>query len=542
MKFNKFLWNSFISSEEGRNSVSFFSGLFSAYETNQESLIQFLDKWNSQGQLDYKSWAEDQIHDVMITIQQVKTCIDQGFIPKEVDSFEEAKKLYYDLSNLFYLDVNGEEKIVYRKLNLMEVEDESSQEDYESLDGEIDVFSLDDIQDLSIALSCLYPKFFFPYHFYPNFYALKQIFSGFGIYLPPVPKKSETGERFFYYLELCESMHKFWSELELDTIHIPSFLYDFAPNVVEINFPEINKLPKPKRAWFVGGGINNNGDFNYLDQINSDSRPFWQGNKDTDEGDIIIMYCLSPRSQIHSIWRALRNGDVEPFFHFYSTVWMGFPQKTKPITINEIKNDPVLKEFPLVKGNMQGINGRLVPKRYYDRILDILKQKGMDTSSLPLLEDMPQDEYEIKNERDVELQILEPLLKNLDYREEDWERQVSLRVGRTEKVIPDYLIFPKKGHSDKSVKASWVWEAKFSIKNNNQLRTDFEQAVSYARLVCAKGVSLISLEGIWIGQSKDDFKFEKSIYISRQQLSTSDGLNELRRFVSRKIFREREQP
>lgn len=64
-------------------------------------------------------------------------------------------------------------------------------------------------------------------------------------------------------------------------------------------------MPQPKKAFFVGDGINNNGDFEYLDKANDNTVYNWQGNPDTQPGDIIVMYCLSPRSYIHSIWRAV---------------------------------------------------------------------------------------------------------------------------------------------------------------------------------------------------------------------------------------------
>lgn len=535
MKFNQFIWNTFIASANGNKSIFFFENIFSLYQSKDESLIAFLDRWSSSGTLRCNSFAEEQIGNSIEAIAKIKECQKLNLALSVVGSFQDARKLFCDLSNIFIKEMENEKKYIFKKINYLENEFEEEREE-EQEEDEFDLFALDDIETLSIALNCLYPKYFFPYHFYPNFYALKKIFLGFGIYLPPVPKKNDTGERYFYYLELCESVYNYWTDLKLDEKHIPAFLYDFAPNVVDISFPSIVSLDNPKRAWFIGGGINHNGDFDYLDKIDSDSRSFWQGNNDTEVGDIIILYCLSPRSHIHSIWRALRNGDVEPFFHFYSTIWMGFPQKTIPISYSEMREDEVLKEFSLVKGSMQGINGRLIPKKYYDRILFILKTKGMDISNLPKLENISHTEIKLKNEKDVETKVLEPLLLNLGFSETDWRRQVSLRVGRSEKVIPDYLIFPQIERHNKSVKSIWVWEAKYSVKSNAQLRVDFEQVVSYARLVCAEGVSLLSIEGLWICQAKYDFKFEKCIFFSREQMLSSDGVNEIRRLASRKVL------
>lgn len=174
---------------------------------------------------------------------------------------------------------------------------------------------------------------------------------------------------------------------------------------------------------------------------------------------------------------------------------MGHPQKVKPITFNEMKRDPILSKLPLVKGSLQGINGRQIPKEYYDRLLHLLSEKGMATKNIPRLEDHEFAGIKFKNEKDVETHLLEPLLREMGFAPSDWERQVGLKVGRSEKAIPDYLIHVKKDKTMKSVKADWVWEAKFSIPNTDQLKKDFGQACSYAKLVEAKGVGLISKEG-----------------------------------------------
>ena len=59
---------------------------------------------------------------------------------------------------------------------------------------------------------------------------------------------------------------------------------------------------------------------------------------------------------------------------------------------------------------MQGINGRVITKPYYDRLLALLREKGVDTSALPQLEEVEIEDVDLHNERDVELRLLEPLL------------------------------------------------------------------------------------------------------------------------------------
>ena len=141
----------------------------------------------------------------------------------------------------------------------------------------------------------------------------EQIFDEFGIFLPPVPPKKAFDDRFYYYFELCRSVHHFAVQHGIPGELAPVFLYGFAPLALELDDALPANLPPPRRAWFVGGGINQNGDFEYLDQVTESSQTIWQGNRDTQPGDIVVMYCLSPRSAVHSFWRALRFGAVEPF-------------------------------------------------------------------------------------------------------------------------------------------------------------------------------------------------------------------------------------
>ena len=41
-----------------------------------------------------------------------------------------------------------------------------------------------------------------------------------------------------------------------------------------------------------------------------------------------------------------------------------------------MSSDAVLSQMPLVKGNMQGINGRPIKKPFYDHLLSIVGAKG----------------------------------------------------------------------------------------------------------------------------------------------------------------------
>lgn len=513
MKFNSFHWNNFLESSAGRASVAFFDGLNERYAGHDPELRQFLQRWSDAG-LGGDLREPDQLIAGVLDALAILTEADRlELLPTDaLNSIAAARRLFEAISGLAV----GE-------------------------DGSTAVeplFAVGDIPALSAALYCLHPDYFFPYYFFPRFHCLTAICNEFGIYLPPVPAKRALDERFMYYGELCASMLDFAAQHSMDPRMIPSFLYDYAPNVLQLDDNEIPpELPVARRAWFVGGGIHANGDFEYLDRIDASAKTFWQGNKDTLPGDIVVMYCLAPRSSVHSVWRALRNGTTEPFRHFYNTIWIGAPQVVPPLTLKELRDDPVLSEMPLVRQNMQGINGRRIEKRYFDRLVTLWTDRGIDRKLLPLLEGIDLDLEELKTERDVERQILEPLLHELGFEVSDWQRQVKVRFGRTDRGIPDYVVFPRVNNGRAT--ASWVWEAKYSIDNHRQLERDFEQAVSYARVLGANGACLLSREGLWVGLKEHDYSLKRGGHWPRARLEHPDGISELRSMLGRRALLKR---
>lgn len=496
MQLNNFIWNTFKESDTGRSFIHTFQNLEKIYrdEAQHDRVKAIFNNIN-----DDQESSEFKLH---------------------IENILALKRIFKEDLEIHTADSSNSEttlQLIWSAVYADQVDKEDP--DY--------VFSVDNIPDISVALYMIDPSFFFPYYFIRSFYLVEKIFAEFNIYLPPVPKKNDMQGRFFYYLELCKSLQDFASRFDMDSAELAAFIYGFATQIIE-PYKNVTELPEPRKAFFVGGGksskeIDVSGDFAYLDNATDEDVYNWQGNPETEPGDIIVMYCLSPRSEIHSIWRAVTPGSIDPFFHYYRNVNIGFPTKVSHIPLAEIKSDPVLSTMPLVKGNMQGINGRPISKKYYDQILHILEEKGFDTKSLPSLQDTSFDGEHLKNERDVEKQLLEPLLKNLGYSEDEWLRQMTLRMGRGEKVYPDYVIHPQTDAGDE--RGQWVWEAKYSIHSHSQLKTDFDQAKSYALRLRCKGIGLVSKEGIWI--ATNDFDFDDLIFYNWTQLKERDTLNKV---------------
>ncbi len=128
-------------------------------------------------------------------------------------------------------------------------------------------------------------------------------------------------------------------------------------------------------------------------------------------------------------------------------------------------------------------------------------------------------------ERDVEVNLLEPLLIKLGFGRQDWVRQLPVQIGRSEKAFPDYaLLVDNKGEYPI---AKYVWEAKYSIPTEHQLRKDFRQVRSYALLLQAKALCLVSKEGVWFVESDSGFEFKSFKHFTWEELQDRSCLEQL---------------
>ena len=350
---------------------------------------------------------------------------------------------------------------------------------------------------ISTKWAISYPGIFIPYYFSKNYNVLSSIADTFEISLPVIPKKSDYLGRVWHYGELCKSFYKFRKENDLPFYDFCAFLYDFAPQYIGGKDSYIiYNLPKPKSAFFVGGGGDN---MDATAEDDPDSICFWQCNANTRAGDLVVMYLRTPISAISSIWRSKSVGFVDPFFYYYNCTYIGSPAKGKQIPLKAIKSDQCLGNMPIVKKNMQGINGiELLPSEY-NHIADLT---GATVSKLEYVVDSRNSVYE--NEKAVEEKLIKPLLARLGYAENEYVQQMYVEIGNhNHALIPDFVIHPNgaSGHYSGDI----VIEAKRSVSSEKQLVEVKTQVRSYAKLLGAKFAVIASQEKIWVMSAKDDY-------------------------------------
>ena len=354
-----------------------------------------------------------------------------------------------------------------------------------------------EIHWISAGFHKAFPKLFAPFLFGRKFDLFSDICRQFGIVVPELPGKLKKRDRALYYSAINDELQKFRKANGLNPQEFNAFLYDFAIKDREQRMQNRTKLPAPSRVWFVIGGTAGPMDLEYVDQAKKDAVGLWQGNIDTRPGDIVVMYMASPKKAIHSIWRANTFGFIDPFFRYYSAMRVCKPIKIPELKFSEVASHPTFKDTPQIRARFQGRSGKELSVEEYEAILSMAADRGFDVSKLP---SPPQPiklpAVETKNERDVETKLLEPLLARLGLESTDWERQVSLKVGRRERVIPDYVLLPEESRNGVSAKA--MIEAKHNIASEQERNEAFDQARSYAKLLGVSRMGIVARQGLWI--------------------------------------------
>ena len=455
---NTKMWDFYKKSEQGKKAIGLFNPEVEDLGKGITELFEYAKQWGVDDDSGTVLW-----------------CYDQFAVNFESDGFEEklqnvSREVFADFVENFYVeeaDFSDEKKVKYTGRVV------APKEDYRWKANIVDV--------LSIYLYYNY-RFFKPIFNKFRFDIIQQNCDAIGIELPPIPRSKDYKDYLLYYYDICVAFNEFQEANKMTDAELCACLYDFAPMFVDEKV--VSELPKPVNVWLTGAS---GGDFDILDELgkgDNSGNPnlVWACNERTRRGDIVIIYCLSPRSYIHSIWRAKTNGIFNPFDFYHCRVNVCEGIKIPPITSKELKADEYFSQVPIVRKNLQGIKGTEFTAQDYSELLRFVEQKGGDVSVLPKLFEKGKVNFgEIKIEKDVEEKILIPMLQKLGYSESDWTRQLSLKAGRNEKAIPDFVFFAKGDRHFEN--APMLIEAKFDMSLITEQQKAFAQALSYSRML-----------------------------------------------------------
>ena len=368
----------------------------------------------------------------------------------------------------------------------------------------------EDLPCISLKLAFYDRDCFIPFGYQYLYNVMSEICAEFKIDLPELPSKTDYRGRFMHYAELCRTFQTFRADHGMTIGELWAFIYEYADGVIGYKQWISPLSGQPRNAFLVGGSAKGDGDDNDAVFLSAEAESRqgsafrWQSSPDAERNDINIVYLRQPVSSVSYILQAVSEGFIDPFFRYYRCIYLSNPIKVPALSIREMRADPKISAIPIVRKNMYGVNGVKLKACEYQTIIEKLSEKGLDKNTVPQLREYaPLAAGELLVEKDVEEQLVNPLLEQLGYSKEEYERQMRVRMGRGEKVIPDYVVHPT--HEAGKETCDFLIETKLTIPTAKQLQIDLGQARSYARRLNAKKLLLASSEGIWIAFAGDDF-------------------------------------
>jgi hypothetical protein len=328
---------------------------------------------------------------------------------------------------------------------------------------------------------------------------LRLILDDFGIRFDD----SETLTEFEIWRNLSDSVMTFRENQKLESWQIWALVFDLGPRLLP-KLPPYQINPPP-RVWVVATN-DSEGEFAEIDAHGSENVGTTAMNRNARRGDLALMYCVSPRSAIVSVYRVVEDAHRDPFGG-----WNGYRAQIAEkipipwITFREMKADPVLKTWKLVKGNFQGLLHYEVPENVWQRLLEIVSERDPDAGDrLKQFRDAGKGVREIKvageewSEKEVEDRFVIPALQRMGWQlGTTLKQQVPMRIkvgsGKPREVLADFV-----GYSGAlTSQALLVVEVKRRIKSTKELETAVEQAESYAGKQRCPRFAVASPEGFW---------------------------------------------
>ena len=468
-KISKTTWTRYKESAEGKEVISLFKNLCSN-ECTTEDMLKVAKRFNPEY---FKNIGEKENKAILDCLDFYDVAL-SDIVGKDNLVLETGKdfvNFYYNFLHSMFPEEAGDDF------------DKLPQSGFKALLGENMMMSL--------VLYAYMPGFFIPNLFVMQFVYLKRFAEKYDIQLPKIPNRSDYRERCLYYLDLCIAIVNFAVENGIeDSAEICTFIYGCELPVIKDEYEAEFEKPMPKvpeQAWILVG--------NYGEGEKEMKHGFWQANELTCKGDIMLFYEKSPVKKLNSVWIALEDGVKDPFFHYYSHTYIGNKIEIpadKALTFDDFKNSEFFKKENrgstgnFVSKNFQDVSGWAVTSDDYAEIKRMLVAKGYDTSVLPsLYEPKVMAGIEIIHEDDVSWKLLVPRLEEMGWKyKEDFLDEVEFPAGRGTTghemdKRPDFCLHLSGGDRDKE--AQVVIEVKLNMKNNQEIKANYDQGVSYAK-------------------------------------------------------------
>lgn len=516
-KFSQIIWNQYKNSEDGKKTISLFRDAY-VQSFNAKVMHDIARVYDKRL---FMNGSDDERTNYIHYINDLFVYLKEGLDEESIQTISSSKE---------------EKRLFFSWLLKDEIQEEGEFEDipqgrfkYELFWSILDTWSLYGMM----------PQAFIPNLFALQFHYLARFAREYDIELPKVPSRSAYKDRCMYYVEL--------NQVLLDYAHhngitvpeeVCAFWFGLAlPLMKEEIETDRTSLPEtPEQAWLLVG--------NYGDEERNMESGFWQANPMTKRGDIMVFYEKSPVKAVNSVWIALDDGVADPFFHYIGYSWIGHKIEIpadKALTYQDFKNNDYFKNRDkkgnFVSKNFQDCSGWAVTYDDYAEIKRMLQEKGFEISVLPsLYEPEGVSAKEIHHENDVYKKLVTPMLEQMGWKEGvDFQREVEFAAGHSTtghamNKRPDYCLH--LSYVGKKVYAKVIIEAKYSIRNVEELSATFDQCLSYASWGQAKVMVLCDKDSIYVYEQNKKGQFEFEGHVARyrwEQLSNPEIFKELKR-------------
>lgn len=258
------------------------------------------------------------------------------------------------------------------------------------------------------------------------------------------------------------------------------------------------------------------------------------------------MYCTRPRSALVAVYRCGSDAYEDPFWEPWGkSRWAELRDRlTIPtLSLKEMKQDPVLKDWSLVKTQFQGMLQHRVPDTIWTRIKELIGEKDPEmgrtlqdyAASAQGVRTLPTSDSRL-TELDFENQVVVPLLEALGWKSDktlhrQYEMRIKVGSGFPRRVIADFVGFADPSES----RALLIVENKRQIRSDRHLSDAVEQCESYAGKLRCPRFAVSAPQGVWVydltfpGQSKLLLALEQDI-LSSATTGLAESLSNLMGF------------
>jgi len=223
-------------------------------------------------------------------------------------------------------------------------------------------------------------------------------------------------------------------------------------------------------------------------------RVVWSGRKEMKRGDWVFVYRTKPYSSLTDLFRI----EDDPVFDPWGG-WHGFWVEMKkvaalpPISLKVMRADATLAQWSLVRRQFQG-SVEAMPHTVYNRLLRHIPESVRKRHQLrpERIAHAPRS-GEFVSEKDFEDRVIEPLLRHWGF---SFKRQYVCAFQIGSQIIRgrvDFFVQDQQGPIT-------LFENKFRILGEDDLRKATAQAKSYALQLGVPSFVVASPEGFWLYQ------------------------------------------